>query len=69
MARSTLRDEEPIAQLRYWLNSNSKYSIPPKALPVLVCLKNTPLSFALCCIYLSTRLLVLYFPYKLAAVP
>ena len=39
----TLQDEEPIAQLQYWLNSNSKYNMPPKALPVLVCMKNTAL--------------------------
>ena len=38
-----LQDEETIAQLRYWLNSNSKYDIPPKALPVLVCMKHTAL--------------------------
>ena len=38
-----LRDEEPIAQLQYWLNSYSKYNIPPKALPLLVCTKNTAL--------------------------
>ena len=43
LARSTLRDEEPIAQLQYWLNSYSKYNIPPKALPLLVCTKNTAL--------------------------
>ena len=43
LACSTLRDKEPIAQLRYWLSSNSKYNIPPKALPVLVCMKNTAL--------------------------
>ena len=36
-------DKEPIAQLRYRLNSNSKYNIPPKALPVLICTKNTAL--------------------------
>ena len=43
IARSTLRDEEPIAQLRYWLNSYSKYNIPPKALPLLMCMKITVL--------------------------
>ena len=43
IARSMLRDEEPIAQLRYWLNSYSKYNIPPKALPLLMCMKNTAL--------------------------
>ena len=43
LARSTLRDEEPIAQLQYWLNCYSKYNIPPKALPLLVCTKNTAL--------------------------
>ena len=43
IARSTLRDEEPIIQLQYWLNSYSKYNIPPKALPLLVCTKNTVL--------------------------
>ena len=80
LARSTLRDEEPIAQLQYWLNSytQSKYNIPPKALICSfvqkiqhsgTCLKiNTALGFASCCIYLSTRPFVLYFPYKLAAV-
>ena len=41
IARSTLRDEEPIVQLRHWLNSYSKYNIPPKTLPLLVCTKNT----------------------------
>ena len=73
LARSTLRDEEePIAQLQYWLNSYSKYNIPPKALPLLVCTKNTALArtcleintalgFASRCIYLSIRPLVLYF--------
>ena len=39
-----LRDEEPIAQLQYWLNSYSKYNIPPKALPLLVYTKNTALA-------------------------
>ena len=43
LARSLLQDKEPIAQLRYRLNNNSKYNIPPKALPVLVCTKNTAL--------------------------
>ena len=38
-----LRDEEPIAQLQYWLNSYSKYNIPPKALPLLICTKNAVL--------------------------
>ena len=43
IACSILRDKEPIAQLRYWLNSYSKYNIPPKALPLLVCTKNIAL--------------------------
>ena len=38
-----LQDEEPITQLQYWLNSYSKYNIPPKALPLLICTKNTAL--------------------------
>ena len=38
-----LRDEEPIVQPQYFLNSYSKYNIPPKALPLLVCTKNTAL--------------------------
>ena len=77
IARSTLRDE-PIAQLQYWLNSYSKYNIPPKALPLLVCTKNTALgdvsgdkysTWLRLVLYLSLDTpLVLYFPYKLAAV-
>ena len=43
LACSTLQDEEHIAQLQYWLNSYSKYNIPPKALPLLICTKNTAL--------------------------
>ena len=39
----TLRDKESITQLQYWLNSKFKYNIPLKALPVLVCMKNTAL--------------------------
>ena len=35
--------KESIAQLRYRLNSNSKYNITLKAPPVLVCMKNTAL--------------------------
>ena len=55
-----LRDEEPIAQLQYWLNSYSKYNIPPKALPFLICTKNTALGDVSRDKY-STRLcLVLY---------
>ena len=59
---------------RLQLNSNSKYNITLKAPPELVCTKNTALGaclekntalgFASCCIYLSTRLLVLYFSYS-----
>ena len=55
-----LQDEEPIAQLQYWLNSYSKYNIPPKALPLLVFTKNTALGDVSQDKY-STRLcLVLY---------
>ena len=44
----------------YWLNSYSKYNIPPKALPLLVCTKNTALGDVSRDLY-STRLcLVLY---------
>ena len=60
VARSMLRDEDLIAQLQYWLNSYSKYNIPPKALPLLVCTKNTALGYVSRDKY-STRLcLVLY---------
>ena len=79
IARSTLQDEEPIAQLRYWLNSYSNYNIPPKALPLLVCMKNTALGDVSrdkyttrlrLVLYLSLDMpgFVLYFPYKLTAV-
>ena len=75
IARLTLRDEEPaIAQLRYWLNSYSKYNIPLKTLPLLLCTKNTALrdvsqdKYSTRRIYLLTCLLMLYFPYKLVAV-
>ena len=67
LARSTLRDEEFIAQLRirYWLSSYSKYTIyhlkhclcfcVQKIQHLGMCLEiNTAPGFALCCIYLST---------------
>ena len=73
-----LRDKEPIAQLQYWLNSNSKYNIPPKVLTVLGCTKNIALgdmsrdkysTQLLLVLYLSLDMpLMLYFPYKLVAV-
>ena len=60
IACPTLRDEEPIAQLWYWLNSYSKFNIPPKALPLLMCAKHTALRDMFRDKY-STRLhLVLY---------
>ena len=55
-----LRDEEPIAQLQYGSIATQKYDIPPKALPLLVCTKNTALGDVSRDKY-STRLrLVLY---------
>ena len=41
----TLQDKESIAQLQYWLNSNSKYNtlLKVKALSVLMCMKNAAL--------------------------
>ena len=40
-----LRAEESITQLRYRLNSNSKYNTSLKVLPVLLCTKNTALVY------------------------
>ena len=64
------RNEEPIAQLRYWLNSNSKYNYHLKHCLCLCVWKiqhsgtrleiNTARGEAECCIYLSTCPIVLY---------
>ena len=73
-----LRDELTIAQLRYWFNSYSKYNVQSKALPLLMCTKNTALrdmsqdkySIWICLVLhlsLDTHL-ILHFPYKLMAV-
>ena len=43
MLQDKARDKEPITHLQYWLNSYLKYNIPPKALLVLVCMKNKAL--------------------------
>ena len=58
----TLQDKESIAQLQYWLNSNSKYNtlLKVKALPVFTCMKNAALGDVSQNQYSSWIYLVLY---------